>query len=72
MHLVPRHHLSPSGRAVIEAESVRVKQELAARRAEREANLHTAHGLEEKEQLTLPLLVAAEVNPQAEHTTPRA
>ena len=72
MHSVPRHHLSPSGRAVIDAESMRIKQELAARRAERESHLHTAHGPEGMDQLRSPLLAVAEVDPRAEQTTSRA
>lgn len=36
MNSVPPFHLSPTGRAVIDAESARIRQELAARRVERE------------------------------------
>ena len=72
MRSVPLHHLSPSGRAVIDAESVRVKQDLATRRAERHSRLHAAPGLDDMNQLTLPFLAAAEVDSRAEHIAPRA
>ena len=72
MHSVPRHHLSLSGRAVIDAESMRIKQELATRRAERESRLHTSYGLDDMDPLALPSLAASQADPRAEHSTSRA
>ena len=72
MRSVPLHHLSPSGRAVIDAESVRVKQELAARRAERNSRPPPAHGLDDMDQLALPVLAATEGDSRAEHIAPGA
>ena len=57
---------------MIDAESMRIKQELATRRAERESRLHTSYGLDDMDPLALPSLAASQADPRAEHSTSRA
>jgi hypothetical protein len=54
MSSIPLFHLSPEGRAAIEAESARIKRELAARRAERESRLQALPMHENRDRLPLP------------------
>lgn len=69
---VPVYHLSPTGRAAIDAESARIRHELAARRAERESRLQPRQGLDGMEASASPFRAAAEaVAPQAEDATLR-
>ena len=72
MSSVPVYHLSPTGRAAIDAESARIRQELAARRAERESRLQPRQGLDGIEASTANFLAVAEaVPPQAEDSPDR-
>ena len=66
MHSIPLYHLSTTGRAAIDAESARIKQELANRRAERESRLQPTHGGHAVHSSALPSLSASDaVDPQA-------
>jgi hypothetical protein len=70
MNSVPVYHLSPTGRAAIDVESARIRQELAARRAARDSR--PQHGLDETAQTTSPLMatneaMAAPAEPAAFH-----
>jgi hypothetical protein len=67
MNSIPLYHLSPTGRAAIDAESARIRLELAARRAERESRLRPMHLLDDMDQTTLPRMVTpARVGPAVE------
>jgi hypothetical protein len=59
MSPIPLYHLSPIGRAVIDVESARIKQELAARRSERESRQQPLQVHDDMDQSTLPLTAAA-------------
>jgi hypothetical protein len=58
MNSVPLYHLSPTGRAAIDMESARIRQELSARRAARDSRAQ--RGLDETVQPTSPLMATAE------------
>jgi len=60
MSSVPVYHLSPTGRAAIDAESARIRQELAARRAERESRLQPQLGFDGMAASTARIRAAAE------------
>lgn len=57
---VPLYHLSPVGRAAIDVESARIRQALAARRAERQSRPQALHGPEGVERSTAPARAGAE------------
>jgi hypothetical protein len=72
MHTVPLYHLSPTGRAAIDAESARIRQELAARRAEREARPQPQQGPDGTTRSAWPGLTAGEaVDPPVQDASVR-
>jgi hypothetical protein len=60
MSPVPLYHLSTVGRAAIDLESARIKQELATRRVARESRLDSRYGIDDMGQVTMSLDAAAE------------